>query len=274
MTRNSTITLMMRGCAAAALLALPMGSAALAQEQGAAQQSQEQAQQQPQPDEQQGDAQQPQQAQQQGDAQQQQTQQAQGGTTGQAGPDALVATVGDEEIHTSEVMTVIGTLPEPLRAQQPDMLVPIALDQLILRELIMQEAQAQNLREDPEVQQLVQNQSQTAQDDAMVQVWLQRELNDRVTDQQVQQTYDRIASGAQEGAQVPPLEAVRPQIEQQLRQQAPGEIRASLREGADITFYGPEGQPIQEGVNQGQPGSTPDAVPAGPEGQQEGQQPG
>jgi hypothetical protein len=39
----------------------------------------------------------------------------------QGGPaaDALVATVGEREIRGSDVMTVIGMLPEPLQAQQP-----------------------------------------------------------------------------------------------------------------------------------------------------------
>lgn len=257
MTKDATTKLMMRTCAAAALLALQMGPTALAQEA----QTDEQAQQ---PEQQAQDTQQAQpseQAQDGGPAGQQATQ-----------PDVLVATVGGEEILSSEVMTVLGMLPEPLRAQQPDMLVPIALDQLILRELILQEAQAQNLGEDPEVQQLVEDEAVIAQEDAMVQVWLQRELGERVTDEQIQQTYDRIAAGAAEGAEVPPLEQVRPQIEQQLRQQALGEIRASLHEDAEITFYGPEGEPIGEGVDQVQPGAAPEPMPEG-EGE-EGQQPG
>lgn len=249
MTKGATLKLM-QTCAVAALLAVPTAPAALAQNQDA--QSGDQTQQPQVAEDQKANGK----AQQQAEAGQQQSQQ-QAEAEGGSQPDVLVATVGDEEIRSSEVMTVIGMLPEPLRAQQPDMLIPIALDQLILRELILEKARSENLGDDPEVQQLAADEAATAQDDAMVQVWLQREMDQRVTDQQVQQTYDRIASGAEEGADVPPLETVRPQIEQQLRQQALGEIRASLHEDAQITFYGPEGEPISEGVNQVQPGTAP-----------------
>lgn len=249
MTKSGTLKLM-QTCAVTALLALPTAPVALAQSHEA----------------QSGDtAQQPRQKPDATKEQQAQTGQQQSPDGSGPQPDVLVATVGDEEIRSSEVMTVIGMLPEPLRAQQPDMLVPIALDQLILRELILQKAHSENLGEDPEVKQLVENQTATAEDDAIVQVWLQRELGERVTDQQVQQTYDRIASEAEEGGDVPPLESVRPQIEQQLRQQALGEIRASLNEDAKITFYGPEGEPIKEGVSQVQPAPAP-VEPGGEDG--------
>ena len=43
--------------------------------------------------------------------------------------------------------------------------------------------------------------------------------------------------------EVPPLEQLRPQLEEGLRRQAVEEIETSLLTGADITFYGPDGKP-------------------------------
>ena len=181
------------------------------------------------------------------DAGQQQSSQSATGSGQAAGDqqtDAVVATVGDAEIRGSDVMTVIGMLPPQLQSQPPQMLVPMALEQLILRELILEEARGQNLADDPEVVALVENSAQTAEEDAMVQVWLDREMAGVVTDEAVQQVYE----GAQaQGAQnLPPVEEVRPQIEQHLRQQAMQDIQMRLREGADVVLYDPTGRPIEQ----------------------------
>ena len=196
-------------------------------------------------------------------AQTQQGQQPAGQQT-QAGqqalqPETLVATVGDAEVRGSDVLSFIGALPEPIRRQQPEMLVSLAVQQLVLRELILQEAMAQNLGEDPEVQALTEGAAQGAQEDAMVQVWLQRELQNQVTDEAVQQTYDALQGQSEQ--ELPPLDQVRPQVEELLRRQAIGTIRADLQQGADITFYGPGGQPMQPqtapaGGDQSQTGET------------------
>ncbi|AZQ68822.1 PDZ domain-containing protein [Silicimonas algicola] len=158
--------------------------------------------------------------------------------------DDLVATVGDAEIRGSDLRTIIGMLPPQLQSQPPQMLVPLALEQLILRELILEEARSQNLADDPEVVALVENSAQTVEEDAMVQVWLDRETRGAVTEEAVQRTYETIQPRG--GAAVPPLEQLRPQIEQHLRQQAAQEIRNRLRQGAEIVLYGPGGQPVSE----------------------------
>lgn len=158
--------------------------------------------------------------------------------------DAVVATVGGSEIRGSDVMTVIGMLPPQLQSQPPQMLVPMALQQLILRELIIEEARSQNLADDPEVVALVESSSQEAEEDAMVQVWLDREMENVVTDEAVQQAYeDAQAQGEQE---LPPLEEVRPQIEQHLQQQAMQDIQARLRQDAEIVLYDPTGRPVEQ----------------------------
>ena len=183
-------------------------------------------------------------------AQQQSSSQSATGSGQAAGSqqeDSVVATVGDAEIRGSDVMTVIGMLPPQLQSQPPQMLVPMALEQLILRELILEEARGQSLADDPEVVALVENSTQTAEEDAMVQVWLDRQMANVVTDEAVQQVYE----GAQaQGAQgLPPIEEVRPQIEQHLRQQAMQDIQMRLRQGADVVLYDPTGRPLEQQQN-------------------------
>lgn len=113
--------------AAAAVLALPLwAGASLAQEAQAQTQGTDQAQQ--------SDQTQPS-----GDAGQTADggQQAQGQGQGQAnGSDALVATVGDAEIRNSDLMRAIGALPPQLSSQPPEMVMSMALQQLVLRVLI------------------------------------------------------------------------------------------------------------------------------------------
>ena len=157
---------------------------------------------------------------------------------------ALIAKVGDAEIRGRDVMEAIGALPPQLQRQPLELLVPLAFDQLVTREMILQQARSANLQEDPEVRSLSEPVAQAAREQAMVQVWLQRELQNRVTDEKVQQLYDGLKA-AQPDQAIPPLEEIRPLIEQQVRQQAIAEMRNDLRQNTDVTLYGPSGQPLQ-----------------------------
>ncbi|TFL17240.1 hypothetical protein [Jannaschia formosa] len=163
--------------------------------------------------------------------------------------DVLVATVGGEEIRSTDIMTVLGMLSPELAAQPPEMLIPMAMEQLILRQLILAEARAQNLADDPEVISLVEGSMQAAEDDALVQVWIDREMQNAVTDEAVQQAYSDLQANAQQ--EVPPLEQVRPQIEQYLRQQSMQEIAMRLQQDAEIILYDAAGQPVERPQNGG-----------------------
>jgi len=76
----------------------------------------------------------------------------------------------------------------------------------------------------------------------MVQVWLDRELADVVTDEAVQDLYDE-AEGQQD---LPPLDEARPQIEQALVQQAIQDIRIDLEQDVEVVFYDESGQPLEQ----------------------------
>ncbi|MEX3316961.1 hypothetical protein [Sulfitobacter sp. PS-8MA] len=153
----------------------------------------------------------------------------------------LVVRVGDKDISRSDVSGAISALPPQLRQQPPELLVPMAVNQLIAKELIYQAALADKLNEDSEVVALVEEANSANEKDAMVQVWLQRELGNRVTDQSVEAKYDEIKSNSEQ--EIPPLEAVRAQIEQQLRQEAFSDVEEDLRKDVEIVYYGPDGKP-------------------------------
>jgi hypothetical protein len=158
-----------------------------------------------------------------------------------ASENKLIVRVGDADIRGSDISGAISLLPPQLQQQPPEMLVPMAVNQLIARELILKAAMADNLAEDAEVVALVDEAQMASEQDAMVQVWLQRELAGRVTDQDVQAKYDEIKANSEQ--EIPPLEAVRAQIEQQLRQEAFIVLEEDLRKDVEIVYYGPDGKP-------------------------------
>mgnify|MGYP003135604647 FL=1 len=153
----------------------------------------------------------------------------------------LVVRVGDEDINRSDVSGAISALPPQLRQQPPELLVPMAVNQLIAKELIYKAALADKLNEDSEVVALVEEARSANEKDAMIQVWLQRELGDRVSDESVEAKYEEIKANSEQ--EIPPFEAVRAQIEQQLRQEAFSNVEEDLRKDVEIVYYGPDGKP-------------------------------
>ncbi|WP_147115145.1 hypothetical protein [Tateyamaria sp. syn59] len=113
-----------------------------------------------------------------------------------------------------------------------------------MRELILEEARSANLAENDRVKQLVEQSTIEAEDDAMVQVWLEQQFEDDITDETVQGAYDALA--ATSAQELPPLEQVRPQIEQQLRQQAYVDLQTELQQDAEIVFYDATGNPMTQ----------------------------
>ena len=160
--------------------------------------------------------------------------------------DSIVARVGDKEIMQSDVVGVIEALPPEIKEQPPETLVPLAVEQLILRELLLEKAKQEGLESDPEVEALMAGagaEGEDARENAMVQIWLDRELEGAVTDQAVEQTYKDVQD--QFGEDVPPMADIRPQLEEEVRRQAFLDLSVELQEEGDVTLYGPDGEPVQ-----------------------------
>ena len=66
--------------------------------------------------------------------------------------DPVLARVGGEEIHASDLADAAQSLPEELRGMPPQMLYPMLLDQLVDRRAIVLAARKQGLDKDPAVQ--------------------------------------------------------------------------------------------------------------------------
>lgn len=156
--------------------------------------------------------------------------------------DMIVAKVGGREIRHSDVVSAISMLPPQLQQQPPEMLIPIALDQLVMRELILQRAEEAGVQKDPAATSLAEGASKRAVEDTMVRVWLEKKLGQAVTDEKVRQTYDAVRE--QLGDEAPSMQVLRPQIEQELRQQAFLDLSRDLQADAKVTLYGPDGQPM------------------------------
>lgn len=156
--------------------------------------------------------------------------------------DQPVAAVGDAQITRQDVADAISGLPAQMRQQPAETLVPAVVNQLVSRELILRAARDEGLAEDPTVAERAgADAGEIAQENAMVQFYLERALQDAVSDEAVQATYD--AARQQADSELPPLESVRPQIERQLRMEAFGELRSDLAQDVSIVFYDSEGAP-------------------------------
>lgn len=165
-------------------------------------------------------------------------------------PERLVVMVGETEITEGDVMAMIAALPQQVRQMPQEQIVPIAVEQLILRELLVTAAQdAEITTEDSDVQAMIEENGEMAENDALARVYLDRELSGAVTDEAVQSTYEEIKANAE--SEVPPLEEVRPQIEKQVRQEAFGDLQAELQEDTRIVFYGPDGKPRSASTSEG-----------------------
>lgn len=160
--------------------------------------------------------------------------------------DNIVARVGDKEIMQSDVRGVIEALPPEIQEQPEETLVPLAVEQLILRELLLDKAEQEGLDNDPDVEALMAgtgSEGDEARENAMVQIWLDRELEDAVTDEAVEDTYEAVQ--AQYGDDVPPMAEIRPQLEEEVRRQAFLDLSTELQQDADVTLYGPDGEPAE-----------------------------
>ena len=101
--------------------------------------------------------------------------------------DPLVATVNGKEIHRSDVMEAAKSLPAQYQTQI-DTIFPALVDRLVDLELITGAAAEAGLAEDEEVETRLADLKR----DVMREIFLQRELEKRVTDESLREGYDRF----------------------------------------------------------------------------------
>lgn len=108
-----------------------------------------------------------------------------------AATDPVVARVGGDELHASELAEAAQTLPEELRGMPPQMLYPMLLDQMIDRRAIVMMARKEGLQTDPQVQ----KQIARATDSAVQNALLTREIAPSLTDAAIAARYQRDYAG-------------------------------------------------------------------------------
>lgn len=104
--------------------------------------------------------------------------------------DPVVAVVDGDEIKRSDVFSFIGTLPDHIRQMPVDNLFPLALDQVIANEVIGKRAETANISGDPEVEKLMAQ----AKDQIVRSVYVEREVESRVTPQELRKAYDDLVA--------------------------------------------------------------------------------
>jgi peptidyl-prolyl cis-trans isomerase C len=105
--------------------------------------------------------------------------------------DPIVARVGNEEIHASELSDAAQGLPEELRGMPAPVLFPMLLDQLVDRRAIVIAARRDGLDRDPAVRRQVARATDTALQNAL----LTREIAPGLTDEAIKARYDRDIAG-------------------------------------------------------------------------------
>ncbi len=111
--------------------------------------------------------------------------------TAAAQPDPVVAKVGNDDIHLSDLSEAAQTLPEEMRGMPPATLYPLLLDQMIDRKAIVIEARKEKLQDDPQVKRAIARASDTALQNAV----LARDIGPLVTDAALHARYDQTIAG-------------------------------------------------------------------------------
>lgn len=109
----------------------------------------------------------------------------------QPSPDTVIAKVGSDTIRFADLQDALQSLPEQLRAMPPAMLYPMLLDQLVDRDVIVQQARKQNLGDDPKVKQAVSRATDLALQNAL----LTRDIQPLLTPTAIQERYDAQYAG-------------------------------------------------------------------------------
>ncbi|MGI4801663.1 MAG: peptidylprolyl isomerase [Janthinobacterium lividum] len=106
-------------------------------------------------------------------------------------PGTVIAKVGSDEIHYSDLQEAMQTLPDQLRAMPPAMLYPMLLDQLIDRDVIVQQAKKENMQDDPKVKQAISRATDLALQNAL----LTRDIQPLLTPAAIKTRYDAEYAG-------------------------------------------------------------------------------
>jgi peptidyl-prolyl cis-trans isomerase C len=102
-------------------------------------------------------------------------------------PDPVVAKIGTDVIHLSDVTAVANSLPPQARQMSPDQLLPKVLDQMVDTQVLAVEARKQGLDQDPVVQRTLHE----VMERALVSAFLEKRVGPQITDAAVKARFDK-----------------------------------------------------------------------------------
>jgi peptidyl-prolyl cis-trans isomerase C len=114
-------------------------------------------------------------------------------------PDPVVAKVGTDVIHLSDVTAVANSLPPQARQMPPDQLLPKVLDQMVDTQVLAVEARKQGLDKDPSVERTLHE----VMERALVSAFLEKQVGPQITDAAVKARFDKDIGGQPAVQEVP-----------------------------------------------------------------------
>lgn len=156
-------------------------------------------------------------------------------------PDPVVAKVGTDIIHLSDVTAVANSLPPQARQMPPNQLLPKVLDQMIDTQVLATEARKQGLEKDPAIQRTLHE----VMERALVSAFLEKEVGPQITDAAVKARFDKDV-----GSQ-PPVQEVHARHILVDDEATAKKIIAELKKGADFATLSKQYSKDSAAVEQG-----------------------
>lgn len=142
----------------------------------------------------------------------------------------VVAKLGKDEVKRLEVFNFIQTLPDQTRQLPVEQLFPIALEQVINAKLISEKTQNVKLDKDPEVQ----KQLDIAKSNIVRNVYMQRQVEEKLTEERVRKAYEEYE------ANFPEIDEVKARHILVKEQKTAKEIIKKLNDGGDFAALAKE----------------------------------
>jgi peptidyl-prolyl cis-trans isomerase C len=156
-------------------------------------------------------------------------------------PDPVVAKIGPDVIHLSDVTAAANSLPPQARQMPPEQLLPRVLDQLVDTHVLAQEARKIGVDKDPAVQRTLHD----VRERALVSAFLEKEVGPQITDAAVKARFDKDIGGQ------PPLQEVHARHILVDDEATAKKIIAELKKGGDFAALSKQYSKDAAAVEQG-----------------------
>ncbi|MEJ0072437.1 MAG: peptidylprolyl isomerase [Pseudomonadota bacterium] len=138
--------------------------------------------------------------------------------------DPVVARVNATEIHRSDVLQALGSLPPQVQQMPTAQIYPLLLERMVDNKLVAAAGRAQKLQDDPEIKRRVAE----FEDHAVQEAYLGRAVKGKVSDAELRKKYDAFVK------ENPPQEEVHARHILVTSEKAAQDVLAELRKGADF----------------------------------------